>query len=1007
MARLVFPSRSDTLDMTNSRSPRVPPWATRFTVAAIAVMGVALSAGTYPRLGPGDRIVTEEPEHSVMPLVHAGQAAAIFLDRSDHAGVRRAAGDLQADIERVTGVRPELHADRTPTGRFAVIVGTLGKNPLLDRLAASGKIPGAEMARTWESFLIAVVASPVPGVEQALVIAGSDRRGTIYGIYEVSEQVGVSPWHWWADVPARRKDHVFVRAGTWVEGGPAVKYRGIFINNEEPAFAGWAREKFGGVNAKMYAHLFELILRLRGNCLWPSMWGKAFNEDDPENPRLADEYGIVMGTSHHEPMMRSQKEWTRNRQGYGNGEWNYVGNQAGLLKFWDDGIARNRKYENLVTLGMRGHGDKPMDCTGGLEENRALLESLIDDQRRILARHMGPDLTGIPQLWTLYNEVQKYYDAGMRVPDNVTLLFCDDNQGNVRRLPTPEERKRAGGTGMYYHFDAHTPPRCYTWINTVTLGKTWEQMNLAYEHGIRQLWMVNVGDLKPIEVPTEFFLRMAWNPEAIAKQTLDDWLRSWAEREFGKEHAAEVAGLYDWYTAMNGCVRPEFLSVLYRNPYGTYSQVNYREADEILSQCRSATARAEALAGRLPAELQDAYFQLILYPVKATAMINQLYILAGRNRLYAEQGRPEANDLAAQVRALFAADAELSDHYNNTLAGGKWRHMMNQVHIGYSSWKPPKANVMPELKEVVPAPSPMLGVAVEGSPLAWPPLSSGKAQRAPRLPDFDSVNRQSHFIDVFNRGAGAIQPTFSASQPWVKIDAHHLGAHGGRVWVSIDWSRFVGDGEAEIAISEASISPPLAIGIRATKFADVTPGNLAGFMENAGVVSLHAEHYAAKTDGIGASWQKIKGSGRTPYAMTILPTTAESVMPGEGQSPCLEYRIYLSKPGKVNVNTYVSPSLNVVAGRGLRYAVAIDDEAPQVMDVVKDVSEPLWKNHDWAASVKAQVRVTTSEHRVEQAGYHTVRIWMVDPGIVLQKIVVDAGGLRPSHLGPPESLRNP
>ena len=502
----------------------------RLTVAAM--LGLCFCASLRPAHAIGQtRYILEKPAPGAFPMVQAKTAAAIYVDSADWPGVARAAADLQADIARVTAVTP---GKRSPAllpllratnglGRAAIIVGTIGRSPIIDRLVREKRIDTAQVAGKWEAFVIQVVANPLPGLASALVIAGSDKRGSIFGIYDVSEQIGVSPWYYWADVPTVHKDALFVKAGRYFEGEPAVKYRGIFLNDEAPALSGWVREKYGmapvsnnparpsdvvNMNHEFYSKVFELILRLKGNYLWPAMWNNAFNEDDPLNPKIADEYGIVMGNSHHEPMLRAQKEWTR----HGKGPWDYSKNADVLKAFWEEGVKRNKDYESITTIGMRGDGDRPMAGTS-LEANVALLEKIVADQRKILSGQVNPDVTKIPQLWALYKEVQGYYEQGMRVPDDVTLLWCDDNWGNIRRLPTPDERKRAGGAGIYYHFDYVGGPRNYKWIDTNPIPKIWEQMNLALEYDAKQIWIVNVGDLKPMEFPIEFFLDLGRDPQ--------------------------------------------------------------------------------------------------------------------------------------------------------------------------------------------------------------------------------------------------------------------------------------------------------------------------------------------------------------------------------------------------------------------------------------------------------------------------------------------------------------
>ncbi|MGC3992033.1 MAG: glycosyl hydrolase 115 family protein [Chthoniobacteraceae bacterium] len=388
----------------------------RPVLAACLFMAGTESNSMATSLGLWTDIVQEKEGPKSFPLVKSGNAAPIFLDAMDWPGVVRAAGDLQTDVERVSGIKPPLTTDHAPAGDIAVIAGTLGKSPLIDRLVKSSHLDVSGLAGKWECFGITTVDNPLPGVSRALVIVGSDKRGTIYGLYELSEQIGVSPWYWWADVPVKHHDQLFIKAGSYLQGPPVVKYRGIFINDEEPSFGSWARQKFGGINSTMYAHMFELLLRLRANYLWPAMWGKAFNEDDPIDPKMADEYGIVMGTSHHEPMMRAQKEWGIHKKQYGNSEWNYATNEAGLKQFWADGIERNKDYENIVTIGMRGDGDKPMINGGDMEANIKLLEKIVADQRQILSAKVNPDVTKVPQLWALYKEVADYYAQGMKVP---------------------------------------------------------------------------------------------------------------------------------------------------------------------------------------------------------------------------------------------------------------------------------------------------------------------------------------------------------------------------------------------------------------------------------------------------------------------------------------------------------------------------------------------------------------------------------------------------------------
>jgi hypothetical protein len=930
-----------------------------------------------------DDFVASTPGAGSFKVASEHFAAKIYVDANDFPGVVRAAGDLQADVGRVTGEMPVVVNDEKDLGEHAIIVGTLGKSAIVDRLMHDGKIDASAIAGKWESTIVQVVASPLPRVTDALVIAGSDKRGTIYGVYDLSEQMGVSPWYWWGDVPVRHQDAVYVKPGTFVQGPPAVKYRGIFLNDEDPDLTNWANEKFGGYNHLFYEKIFELLLRLKANYLWPAMWNACFNEDDPLNAKLADEYGIVMGTSHVEPMMRADKEW--NRAGYSPRLWNFGSNPDLLEKFWDEGIVRNDHYESIITIGMRGKVDTPMASNGSMAANIALLENIVKAERQILARRIDPDVTKVPQLWCLYKEVQGYYEAGMRVPDDVTLLWSDDNWGNIRRLPTAQERNRSGGAGIYYHLDYVGGPRNYKWIDSSSIPKIWEQMTLADEYGADRIWIVNVGHLKHVTYHMEFFLRLAWNPGQFKSDGLMEYTRAWAARNFGPEHAQEIADLIWRYERLNARIKPELISP------DTFSVVNYREADAVAADYQATVGEAERIESELPDDAKDAFFEFVVDPAKAYGIVADLNIAVAKNRLYAAQGRASANAWADQAQTFFKADQELSDYFNHKLAGGRWDHMMDQTHIGYTRWQQPARNRMPEVKRVDPGNDGALGVAIEGSTSAWP----GESAKAV-LPNIDSFNRQSRWIDVFNRGQTPVDFTATASVPWIVLSSSAGSiSDDQRISVSVDWDNApVGDVLGKVTISAGGKSVPIMLTLVNPPY--INRDNLDGFVESDGCVSMEAEHFTKKLDSDAARWIRIDGYGRTLSGMTI----RGGEDPPDTQ-PSLEYKIYVFDKGNAEISAMIGPTQAFTPGHGLRFAISLDDQKPVVVDSLADATQK-----DWERSVIESIRVVKVPVDFDRAGYHVLKFWRVDPGVVLEKMVVDFGGVKPSFLGPPESFRH-
>ena len=620
-------------------------------------------------------------------LINGNDKVEIYMDANDCRGVSYAANALVKDIRNVSGAQATITSNRKAT----ILVGTIGHSAAIDQLVKQKRINGNLLKGKREKFIITVV-------DNQLVIAGSDRRGTIYGIYELSQQMGVSPWYDWADVPVEHHGSIFVNRGTYSDGEPAVRYRGIFLNDEAPCLTSWVKNTYGTEygDHRFYQRVFELVLRLRGNMMWPAMWGWAFYADDAENEKTADEMGVVMSTSHHEPMARNHQEYARNRKGWG--PWNYQKNKANLQKFFREGIERMKGTEQIVTIGMRGDGDEAMSA----EADTKLMSQIINDQRKIIADVTGKKASETPQVWALYKEVLDYYDKGMKVPDDVTLLLCDDNWGDVRRMPNAQERKHKGGWGLYYHVDYVGAPRNSKMLNVTPVQNPWEQLTLAYENGIDRLWILNVGDLKPMEYPISQFMDMAWNPHKYSVNNITRHTRDWCAQQFGESQADEAARILNLICKYNGRCTPEMLDK------NTYNLEN-GEWQEVVNQYLKIEADALRQYNSLPAAYHDAYRQIILFPIELMSNLHQMYFAQAQNHALYKQNNPKANIWADECERLFKRDSLICDVYNHKMSGGKWNGMMTQKHIGYKSWNDDfEKDTCPELFRVSASEAPVI-----------------------------------------------------------------------------------------------------------------------------------------------------------------------------------------------------------------------------------------------------------------------------------------------------------
>ncbi|CAE6342716.1 unnamed protein product [Rhizoctonia solani] len=945
----------------------------------------------------------------------------ILVSPDEWPGVVRAANDLSKDLAAVTGKTlsvANVTSSTMPQGQTPIIVGTLGRSALISTLVSNIKLDVSSISGKWESFIAQQVANPFPGVSTAYIVIGSDKRGTIYGLYELSEQSGVSPWYWWADVPIQKRSALYF-TGKCSQGEPTVKYRGIFINDEQPAIQSWAQEKYTNgagppFNHLFYANVFELLLRLRANYLWPAMWSGMFYVDDMANGALADYYGIVMGTSHQEPMARSSpNEWRLTPRG----PWNFTSNAANVTKYWTEGVQRSASYETIYTLGMRGEGDMPLEESTNVKN----LEAVVDAQRQVLAKVFNKsDATTIPQMWCLYQEVQSYYEDGMRVPDDVILLWADDNWGNIRRFPLENERNRTGGAGVYYHFDLVGGPRAYKWIQTTQLEKVHEQMTLASDRGANSIWIVNVGDLKPYEMAIEYFIALGrdvnrWRDTVSGGDSVQKFITQWATREFGlPSKSDEITQLVRNMTRFNARRKHELLSGT------TYSLINYKEAETIVTAWNDMVIRSQAIYDSLPAETKPAYFQLVHHPIQASSVVQNLYYAVGKNNLYASQARLSTNDLADQATQLFESDYDLEAQYH-ALLDGKWDHFMDQTHLGYYYWQQPMTNTMPAVNRVAAKKQALAGpmrITVEGSNGAWPGDNSNQCSQGyncppPSLPPLDPYTPgKTRYIDISAGGPNTFTWSASSNVAWVTLSPSSgtvsASSPETRMTISVDWAKLGSTtGNAVITVKSGSSSVRVSLGA----YGRSPASGFKGFVEGDGGVSIEAVHPSRNTSVNGVSWHIIPGLGRTNGSVTPYPAMGNGGNAfSAGAGPSLEYDFYTfatPSSGTVSLTSYISPAFNGLGNtRRVAFAVQIDSNAIQTIYYSPATSSRTtpagWDGSDgWVANSVVRYKTT---HSVSP-GAHTLKIWMLEPAVVLQKFVIDTGGVRPSYLGPPESVR--
>ena len=1020
---------------------------------------------------------TEGPNAEPTPLVNPftvvdEQKAAVmmYIDPSDseYDGISHAADGFKADIARVIGVGTDKEgvANSSANGLQvvtnssqlsgkAIIAGTIGTNgnSVIKSLVSSGKLDVSDIRGKWECYKLQVIKNPVAGVDEALVIAGSDKRGTIYGIYHISELIGVSPWVWWADATPEVRSKIQINGAelNMTSKEPSVKYRGIFLNDEAPSLTTWSGSRYGGRNEKFYKQVFELILRLKGNYLWPAMWGDAFSKggsqsnDRIANARTADEYGVVMGTSHHEPCYRAGNEWGAEYNNYKGSlsdssanAWNKY-NMPGesgydsrvntaVENFWNDGIKRNKAYENICTVGMRGENDSSLPAADNPPKYAQLLNYIINRQKTLLSNNGDTNPTQL----VVYKEVENAWNQGALYNQacmaDTYAMMCDDNWAYIRTLPTYEQSKKVKGLGMYYHFDYVGAPKSYTWVQTTQISRIWDQMSVCYDHDVDDVWIANVGDLKPMELNISYFIDLGYDYEkwgVDGQDKLELYQREWIRQQLGQGSSglndaqiAEASQLMSDYLDLETLRKVEH--VLYNtanNCSDMFSVDNYSEAQDVLMRCDDIMIRTQELFAQIPDSTKPAFYQLIYYPAMAVPNVLRIQIYAALNQKYKNMNLTAANRYADLCSAALNLDTQLYNQQNINMPNGpengrKWNGMQSadqKYHIGMTAWNTDSGK-NPSTSRVNASGNGVLNVLVEGITGSFNrAYTSGSCS----LPAFTNTNKEVYTIELANSGANSYNYTATASADWIVLSKTSGTVNTlDSIQVSIDWSKVTSGVSGNVRIASGNSSVTVNVSAKVTNLSGLTEKTYV--MEN-NYVSIDVANYSAKGDGVGSTFDgsamnnnmivipdngKYLTSVRTSSSTTTYTNTSDLA-----GAPYVEYKVYVPEAGTYGIQTQYNPSSNLEYGNTkLRYGIQVDGGNITVNNsIVNNYLAGTWSQGTWATDIEKNSRASNVSNVSLSAGVHTIRYYQCDPNLALIRMLVFKGSLATMYGAPAES----
>lgn len=932
------------------------------------------------------------------PIIEKGESASIHYSGNERV-VKKAVELFIEDTKRVSdkaSSRVGVIENRT------IIVGVLGKQPNFDTLASKSSIDFSPIQGKWEAFLIQ--PATIDG-KNVLLVTGSDPRGAAYGVIELSRRIGVSPWVWWADVVPEKKESVILQGDAIVQY-PSVKYRGIFLNDECWGLNPWASNTFekewGNIGPRTYEAIFELLLRLRANLIWPAMHPCTNGfYTNPENPVMAREYGIIVGSSHAEPMLRNNvDEWDQGLYG----SFNYFTNASTVLNYWDERVAESKGFESIFTLGMRGVHDSGMVGASSIEEQVTALEEIIHKQRQLLATHINPDPSEVPQAFTTYKEVLDIYDQGLNLPEDITLVWPEDNYGYIQRLSTPKEARRGGGSGVYYHLSYWGRPHDYLWLDSSFPPLVWEEMAKAYHFNAREIWVVNVGDIKPIEYNTSLFLDMAWDMSQFQEaSSAKEHFINWHQQIFGPSLGGEIAQLKWEYHRLNFERRPEFMGWSQTEPTRKVNPTEYNhfeagdEAMKRLERWADLRENANSIKSEIPERLSDAYFQLVEYPVKAAGFMNEKILHMEKAYLYASQNRITANHLARKSRAAYDSILHLTAYYNNGLANGKWADMM------YHRPRSLPVFDMPSVPQWKFNTTNAWGIAVEGDEQ----IRRVKEIKGPLyLPTFNRLTRQNYFIDIFLKNGEVVHWTAEASEEWILIDkkegilTNESRALQQRIFVSIDWEKAPTRGRPRGNIRISDGNKQHTIDVHANNPTIDAVSNTPLFIEDRGTVSIYAPNYSRLNSSDSFSWEPLEDLGHTGSSMWVNPLKSEEKTfdPDLAAPSVLEYDFHAERGGEVTIHVYTLPTHPIHEPYSNRFGIALNDDQPVVLD-----PRTHGRSETWKVNVLRNNAITSLKQTLPGPGIHTLKIYALDPGVILDRILIERDGAITTYSPYPET----